>query len=307
MTFELTPLGISAAHPAFGRHPSGYYLNIQEQLFLIDCGEGIQMQLDNFGMKRGRLYHIFITHLHGDHFFGLIGLLTSLAMNGRTEPITVYSPSGLEEMIQVQLRVMGMSMPYRLTFVAVPTSTTTRLLENEELWVDAFPLKHRIPTVGYRFEEKPFQRNIRPEKIEEYQLSFEQIRAIKKGADLFLEDGRQVPNSDLTLSPPNPRSFAYCSDTVFDPDLLPYVHGVSLLYHESTFCKDHETRAAETMHSTAEQAASIAQAAQVQYLMLGHFSSRYESLTPFLQEAQPIFEQTHLAEEGRPFSLPFRR
>lgn len=265
------------------------------------------MQLGKYRLHSGRIDRIFISHLHGDHCFGLIGLLTSFALSDRDRPLEVYSPPGLREMIEVQLRMTASRLPFVVNFVEVTVGDLEVLVEEEAFEVLAFPLRHRIPTLGYLFRERPAPRRIRPEKIEEYGLDFLQIRAIKSGADLSLPGGSMVPNAELTYPSSPPRSFAYCSDTAFEPRIAEFANGVDLLFHESTFCSDRADRAAETQHATAAQAAQIARLAGAGRLLLGHFSSRYEDATVFLQEAQAIFPRSELTWEGRVVQLPFEK
>jgi len=307
MEFSLIPLGISAAQPAFGRHLSAYVLHAGNDIFLIDCGEGTQFQLNAFGIKRSRIRHIFISHLHGDHFYGLIGLLTSLGMNDREDPVTVYSPPGLEEMIRIQFRGTGTEMPFPLHFVTLDAAGPQLVLETKHVEVRSFPLAHRTPTLGFLFREKQIPLNIIPEAIERYQLTFDQIRAAKRGEDIALEDGRRIPNAELTLPPYRRRSFAYCSDTVFLEEIAQEVKAVDLLYHESTFLEKDADTAALTFHSTAAQAARIALLAGVGTLVLGHFSARYPDANVFLEEAKTVFPNTILAEEGSPIEIPLLR
>ena len=307
MTFELLVLGTSAAQPAYGRHPSAQVLSIHNSKFLIDCGEGTQMQMAAFGVKRSKLNHIFITHLHGDHYFGLIGLLTSFALNSRTQDLTIFSPPGLDAIIKAHQLQFSESFPYSIQFVEVDTRRNSILMDNEQLQVRAFPLQHRIPTVGYRFDEKARKPKINSEKIIEFGLSIPQIKAIKSGEDLILEDGSVIPNADLTIPPPPPRSFAYCSDTLYFPSLAADVEGVDLLYHESTFCTDDLDRAVKTMHSTAAQAANLAKLAQAKQLILGHFSSRYPKTDCFEQEAKAIFPTTKVGLEGHIYKVPLQK
>ena len=298
MEFSFTPLGISAAQPAYGRHLAGHILAAGNDLFLLDCGEGAQFQFNRYGVKRNRIRHIFISHLHGDHFFGLIGLLTSLGMNDRQEPLTVHSPPGLDRVIRLQLELSGTQLPYSLTFSALDTARPYRILETSRLEVYAFPLDHRTPTSGFLFREKPIPLNIIPEVIEQYGLSFEQIREIKEGADLVLPEGRSISNRELTLPPFKPRSFAYCSDTAFSESVARQVQGVDLLYHESTFREEDAELAALTWHSTARQAAEVARLAGVGKLVLGHFSARYPDVSVLIDEARDVFPQVVLGKEG---------
>ncbi len=303
MKFELTILGCNSAKPANGRHPTAQVLNIQEELILIDCGEGTQNRMNDFGIKRGRIKYIFISHLHGDHIFGLPGLLTSYSLNTRTEPLTIFAPSGLQEMIEVVLKNSGSILSYPIYFKVTNPEISSKIFENEVFEVYTIPLQHRVPTNGYLFREKERPRNIIPEKIQEYEIPFSQIPAIKKGEDLKLPDGITIPNEELTLSPPPPRSFAFCSDTVYNEAIIPIIDGVDLLYHEATFLHERLQRAIQTKHSTALQAAQIAQKSNAGQLIIGHFSSRYRDVTPFLEEAQSFFEKTHVAEEGKTYQV----
>jgi ribonuclease Z len=304
MEFSFTPLGISAAQPAYGRGLAAHVFRAEPELYLIDCGEGTQFQLNKYGIKRHRIGHIFISHLHGDHFFGLIGLLTSMGMNDRREPLTVHAPPGLEQLIRFQLEVTGTDLSYPLSFHELRTDGLHRILETRRLEVFSFPLHHRTPTAGFLFREKPVPRNIRPEVIDQYTLDFEQIREIKAGADLELPDGRLVSNRELTLPPYRQRSLAYCSDTAYFEEMIPHMRGVDLLYHESTFREEDAELAAQTFHSTARQAAQIAQQAGVGQLLLGHFSARYPDARVLLEEARAVFPAAQLAEEGREVVIP---
>lgn len=306
MDFSFTSLGVSAAQPAYGRHLAAHVLCIEPELFLIDCGEGTQLQLNAFGVKRHRFRHIFISHLHGDHFFGLIGLLTSMGMNDRREPLSIHAPADLEEMITLQLRLTGSVLPFDISFHPLTFGGMRCILETERLEVCSFPLDHRTPACGFLFREKPLPLNIIPEKIAEYGLTFEQIRAVKSGSDLELPAG-MIPNRELTLPPYKPRSFAYCSDTAYSEAIVPYIRGVDLLYHESTFMDRDAELAALTWHSTAVQAARIALQAEAGQLVIGHFSARYYELQELLDEAREVFPRTILAEEGAAVHLPLVR
>jgi ribonuclease Z len=307
MRFSLTLLGTNSALPAHGRHPTAQVLNIQERQFLIDCGEGTQMRMLDFSVRKARIRQIFISHLHGDHFYGLIGLLTSYGLNGRKEPMEIFSPAGLEEIIEVQFHPSGGGLPYPVKFSAFDPDRPQLLFENSQVEVHSFPLLHSIPTAGFLFREKDRPRNIRPEKIEEYEIHFSKIPSIKQGADLELPNGRFIPNAELTLDPPRSRSYAYCSDTQYTEDIIPYIKGVDLLYHESTFCDDHKDQTLVTMHSTARQAATIARKAGVGALILGHYSSRYKELDCFEQEAKEVFSNSVLGLEGREYEIPLKK
>lgn len=296
MKFALTLLGVSGATPAHGRFPTSQYLQVHNSHFLIDCGEGSQMRMASFGVPRQKIEQIFISHLHGDHIFGLPGFLFSLALNDRTKPIEIFSPKGLKEMMTPLLPPHG-GMPFPIIFTELKEENKV-IFENDTVEVWSIPLKHRVPTCGFLFKEKESEKNIRKEKIKEYNLSIEQIVAIKGGEDLILGNGQVVENSDLTHSPWKSRSFAFVSDSIFDLELVPFLKGVDLLYHETTFCEDFKENAARTMHSTAKQAAEIAKKAEVGKLIMGHYSSRYIELDSFKKEAQSVFTNSVLGVEG---------
>ena len=303
MRFELTLLGTNSALPAYGRFPSSQVLNIQESHYLIDCGEGAQIRMVEFGVRSGRIRQAFISHLHGDHIYGLIGFLSSQSLTGRQRPLDIFAPSGLEEIIQVQLKHTG-GVGFSLRFHTIDTEKHQLIFEDKHTEVYSLPLLHRVPASGFLFREKERPRNMRPEKIEAYNIHYRDIPAIKAGAGLDLPGGRHIRNEELTLPPPAPRSYAYCSDTAYCEALVPLIQGVGLLYHESTFCEDMQEQAALTGHSTARQAATIAAMAGAGRLILGHYSSRYKSLEPFLQEARAVFPNTELGMDGRVFEVP---
>lgn len=307
MRFELTILGCNAAIPAFDRHPSAMVLNVREKLFLIDCGEGTQIQMNRYNIKRSRINHLFISHLHGDHIFGLAGLLTSMSLAGRTEGLAIFSPDGLEQMVRLQLKLSHSFLTYPLQFTVVDTTQSSLVFEDEDVEVSTIPLKHRIPTAGYLFREKPRPLNVIPEKLKAYQIPVEAIKFIKKGNDYIDPDGKVIAVEELTLPPFLPRSFAYCSDTAYLPDLIPLIRGVDLLYHETTFGEEKLEQAHQTMHSTAKQAAQIAKAAEVGQLLMGHYSSRYANLDGLHAEATAVFPSTVLGVEGQRYSVEARR
>jgi len=301
--FQLTILGSSSATPVRNRFPSSQLLNINEKLFLIDCGEAAQIQLLRYGLKASRIDHIFISHLHGDHYFGLPGLLSTLHLNGRTKPLMLYGPPQLIEIINLTLTCSQTQLRYPLEFIPVDAGAPTRLLENSEITVETIIMNHRIPCTGFLFREKPRLPNIIREKIQEYAIPSELISSIKQGMDLRLPDGRVIPNQELTLAPRPSRAYAYCADTLVKPDIIPQIKEVDLLYHEATFTSEMLERANETFHSTAAQAAEIARKAQVKKLIIGHFSARYRELSPLLEEARAVFPPTELAREGSVFDV----
>ncbi|HKK75827.1 MAG TPA: ribonuclease Z [Saprospiraceae bacterium] len=298
MRFELRLLGTASAQPSLGRFTTCHHLNIQEQHFLIDCGEGAQMRMEQYKVKRSKINHIFISHLHGDHFFGLWGLLTSYTLNNRTAALHLYSPPGLKEVLLPALSIGGAELSFPLHFTEVDPEAHRCVYDNNQLSVHTIPLRHRIPACGYLFREKQRPRNMIGAKIQQYDLSIPQIKAAKAGEDIPLEDGRLVPNHELTEAALPPRAYAFCSDTRYTETIIPYIKGVDLLYHESTFCADNLHRAEVTMHSTAAEAARIAQAAGVGKLILGHFSTRYEDTRVFETEARSIFAEAYAGEDG---------
>ena len=260
------------------------------------------MRMADFDVPRHKIQQIFISHLHGDHVFGLPGLLFSYDLNGRQTPLDIFSPPGLEAMIAAQLRPGGtLSFPFH--FHEVDTNAASLVFENADVAVQSIPLKHGIPTVGYIFREKPRPLNIRPEKIEAHQLTIPQIKAVKAGEDIVLENGELIENQSLTFPPAPLRSYAFLTDTLYDEAVLSHIKGVNLLYHDTTFCDDHVEHAALTMHSTARQAAELAQKAGVGQLVCGHYSSRYRELEVFLDEARPSFPNTVLGLEGMVYEV----
>lgn len=303
MSFKLTILGSSGALPAYGRHPSVQLLEIQNQLFLIDCGEGAQMQLMKFQTNFHRINHIFISHLHGDHFLGLMGLLFTMHLHRRTNDLHLYAHRGLDEIITTQLRYSRSAPSFKIIFHRLPENTQEVIYENEHITVETIPLSHKLICSGFLFREKPKPRRIDKTRLPEG-LLIRQIANLKRGDDVTDEDGNVLyRNEDLTFPPRKSRSFAYCSDTRFDESIAARIKSVDLLYHEATFTEEEQAKAAETMHSTALQAAKIGAMANVGTLILGHFSARYRDLAPILDEARTIFPNAQLAVEGESFTV----
>jgi ribonuclease Z len=300
MTFELTVLGSNSALPSFGRHLSAQILNVDSSLFLIDCGEGTQIRMMDFKVKMNKIERVFISHLHGDHIFGLAGLIMTLGLQGRSKPLYIYSPPGLEQVIDAQL-VGNYAFP--VYFIVNDAGKSVLLFENQSVEVFSIPLLHRVPCNGFLFVQKTASPNMRKDKIIEYSIPYHKINAIKNGDDFVTENGRIVPHSELTSKPPPPLKYAYCSDTAYFKEIVPFVKGVDLLYHEATFMHDLLDKANKTMHSTARQAAGIARQADVKKLLLGHFSARYKNLNPLLDEAKLVFENTFLPVEGLPVCI----
>lgn len=304
MRFEVTTLGTGAALPARGRYPSAQLLNIHERLYLVDCGEGTQERLRQAEVNFNRIGAIFISHMHGDHYLGLMGLLSTMHLNGRLNALTVYGPPELGEVIDIQLRASQTWLRYPLRIQALAHATGAIIYSDTYTEVITLKLKHRIPTTGFVFREKEQPRRLRKERIAE--IPHFARAAVKAGEDLLLPDGTVIPNGELTLDPPHARRYAYCSDTAYAPELVEHLRGIDLLYHEATFTDAMSDRAKETCHSTARQAAMIAREAGARTLLLGHFSSRYKDNRVLLQEALPIFADTLLADEGATYRIDQR-
>ncbi len=301
--FELTILGCSSATPTSSRNPTAQLLNIAERFFLIDCGEATQIQLRKYKIKFQKITHIFISHLHGDHYFGLMGLLSSMHLLGRTNELHLYCPPELQEIIEIQFKHSQTYLKYRIVYHPHRYIPNELLFEDNKVEVRAIVLNHRIPCCGFLFKEKPLLANISKETIKEYKIPVEQIMAIKTGSDLINSDGSIIPNKQLVSNQLQPRSYAYCSDTCYDERIIDIIKGSSLLYHEATFMNEMQDRAKETYHSTTIQAATIAQKAQVKQLMIGHYSARYKDLQPMLAESKSVFSNTLLAVEGESITV----
>lgn len=297
MSFELVVLGAASATPTSTNYTTSQLLKMREHYFLIDCGEGAQKQLRRSKTKFSRINHIFISHLHGDHFFGLVGLLSSFHLLGRTTPLTVYGPPKLKEIVLTQFRAAGTFTSYPISFVVTQHKVPQVILETDSYTVSTFPLKHRIATTGFKFEEKPLKRSLNKERADEYNIPVCDYHWIKEGRDWTSEEGAVVPNAELTFDPPKPLSYAFASDTMYVPETATYVKGVDLLYHESTFCEDRADRAKTTMHSTAKEAARVAQEAEAGHLLIGHYSARYKDFNQFETEAKEVFAKTLRARE----------
>jgi ribonuclease Z len=261
--------------------------------------------MKRYGLRKNRLNHIFISHLHGDHYLGLMGLLSTMHLNGRNQSLYLYGPEGLAEIITLQLKYADTKLNYPIHFKELRNSSSERIFENSKITVDTIPLQHRISCNGFLFREKPKPRKLIKEKIESLKLSVAHINHLKNGHDIFNDSGQLIfKNFDLTLPAKKSRSYAYCSDTKYDESIVPIISEVDLLYHEGTFMHDMLERAEQTFHTTALQAGTIAQKAKVGKLLLGHFSNRYKDLNPLLEEAKTIFDETDLAEEGKQFDIP---
>jgi ribonuclease Z len=305
VSFELTILGSSAALPTSKRFPTAHLLHAGERFFLIDCGEGTQIRLRQYGINPSRIHHILISHLHGDHVFGLFGLLSTLGMMGRKVPLYLYGPKSLEEYMKYYTKFFG-PLPFSLEF-KVPSENEDFIFENDKLSISALPLTHRTPAYGYVFREKKKPLNVRKEQIEAMSLGIADLVKIKQGEDFTTETGSIIPNSRLTLPPFHQRSYAYLSDTLFNPDLAEKVKGIDLLFHEATFANKDKKLAAQTQHSTAAEAAELAKLAGVKKLLIGHFSSRYRDPSLLENEAKIIFKNTTGVKDGDIYSIPLER
>ena len=305
MRFEVIILGSNGAVPTPERHASAQLLRSEATDVLIDCGEGTQLQLQAAGTGLGRTDTILITHLHGDHYFGLPGLMTSLSLQGRSTPLRIISPPGLRAKLSPLLELDRWRLPFPLTFEEHTATGFSLLATSGELDIFSFPLRHRIPTNGYLIRERPREPNIRKDKIAQYGIPFTAILGIKGGGDFRAATGELVPHTELVAPAAPPRSYAYCSDTVYFPKLADYVQGVDLLYHEATFLEDMVDEAAQKGHSTAKQAARVALHAGARQLVLGHFSARYRNVEAHEGEAREIFTQTTAARDLYHFTVKY--
>jgi ribonuclease Z len=301
--FELTILGSSSATPTSKRFPTAQLLNVAERFFLIDCGEATQIQLRRYHIRFQRINHIFISHLHGDHYLGLMGLLSSLHLLGRKTQLHVYGPPGLRSIIDLQMNLSGTVLNYEIIWREHNLEKSEIIFEDQLLTVETILLNHRIACCGFLFREKERPYRVSKEKLEEHQILISQIKAVKSGADIVKEDGTVIPNQELTNGKPIARSYAFCSDTRYSQSVIDAVKGVDLLYHEATFAHELLERAKQTYHSTAKEAGIVAKEAGVQRLLIGHFSVRYMDLQPLLQETRAEFENSFLAEEGLKFQI----
>lgn len=302
LTFEVKILGCNSASFAFGRHHTSQLVNHNQNLFLIDCGEGTQLQMNRFQIRASRIQHIFISHLHGDHYLGLMGLIFTFHLQGRTQDLYIYGPKGLDEIITLQLKFSESILNYTIHFHSL-SEESPLIFENEDLWVKTIKLNHRIPTFGFLFEEKPRKYKLIREMLPQ-SLTKENLVELKEGQDIVDSDGTFWPNHTLASPPRKSRKYAYLSDTRYIEYDLQELFGANLLYHEATFLSDMQERAENTFHSTAAEAAKFAKRHQVDRLVIGHFSSRYYDTTPFLKEAKQYFIPSSLAVEGQVFDVP---
>ncbi|GAA4326813.1 ribonuclease Z [Pontixanthobacter gangjinensis] len=296
---KINILGCYAATPRSFTNPTSQVLEMQNHHFLIDCGEGTQVQLRRNKIKFSRIKHIFISHLHGDHFYGLVGLVSTFRLLNRETELHIYGPKGIKEIITLQLKLANSWTNFPLIFHELTSKDPQLLYENDKLSVTTIPLKHRVYTNGFLFREKKGDRKLLIDKAEEYNIHYSLFNSLKAGKDVRAEDGKLIANHLVTADPPPPKSYAFCSDTVYDVEIVPLIRNVTALYHESTFLEEQMELAFPTKHSTAKQAASIAKLAEVQTLILGHYSTRYANIDQFRIEAEEIFPKVILADDGK--------
>lgn len=304
MSLKLTILGCHSATPRANAFPTSQYLEINNKHFLIDCGEGTQRQMRKYKVGFSKIDHIFISHLHGDHFYGLVGLLATYGILSREKELHIYGPKGIKEVTLMQLKVSQSHAKYPMIFHELTSKKSELIFEDAKVSVQTIPLNHRVYTNGYLFTEKENSRKLHIQNISNYpEIDKADYLNIKAGRDVVLSTGEVIPNDELTLPPKKSLSFAFCSDTFYKPDIIPLIKNVDLLYHEATFLADREDLAKKTKHSTSTQAAQIAKNAEVRQLIIGHYSGRYKDISLFQKEATAIFENTQLAEPGKVFKI----
>ncbi|MFV5686675.1 ribonuclease Z [Flavobacterium sp. GB2R13] len=300
---KLTILGCYAATPRTFTNPTSQILEIKNRLFLIDCGEGTQVQLRKNKIRFSKINHIFISHLHGDHFFGLVGLVSTFTLLNRVTELHIYGPKGIQEIIKLQLRLSNSWTNYGLFFHELESLESEVIFEDEKVLVKTIPLKHRVYTNGFLFQEKIGERKLNLDAVQNYEIDTCYYQKIKNGKDITLEDGRVIENDKLTFDPIPAKSYAFCSDTAYHESILPIIENVDVLYHESTFLQSEENLAKKTLHSTAKEAAMIALKSNVKQLILGHYSTRYQNIELFKEEAETIFPEVLLADDGKSFEF----
>ncbi|GAB2689694.1 ribonuclease Z [Mucilaginibacter koreensis] len=303
MKFEVTILGSSSATPIYNRNPTAQALNINERLYLIDCAEGTQQQMLRFDIKPSRIDHIFISHLHGDHYLGLMGLISSMHLNGRKKPLCIFGPAPLKEIIDIQFKYSETTLRYEIKFTATNPKERQVIMENRDVIVETIPLDHRIDCTGFFFKEKKRLRRIIKEKVAGLDVPVSHYSLLKKGFDYETPSGKLYRNDELTTDPSEPKCYAYCSDTIYNQQYFKQIEGATLLYHEATFLHNMLDRANETHHTTALQAAQVALQTRAKHLLIGHFSARYKTLNDLLDEARAVFPDTDLAIEGNTYEI----
>ena len=300
---KLTILGCYSATPRVQTNPTAQVLDIKNNLFLIDCGEGTQVQLRRSRVKFSRIKHIFISHLHGDHYFGLVGLISTFRLLTREADLHIYGPKGLKEVITLQMKLADSWTNYKLIFHELTSTASEKIFEDDKVEVHTIPLDHRVYTNGFLFKEKKGDRKLHIGKVEDADIEVAYYNKLKQGFDVINKHGETIYNKDVTGEPTPSKSYAFCSDTAYNEAIIPLIEGVDALYHESTFIEKHAALAPKTRHSTAKEAATIAKKAKVKSLILGHYSTRYDDLSAFKTEAQEIFNNVELAADGKTFEF----
>lgn len=302
MPFSVQILGCGSALPTLNSNQSAQVVEVDNEVYLLDCGEGTQIQIRKNKVKVQKIDHIFISHLHGDHFFGLVGLMSTMHLLGRKKDLHIHGPAELEEIISIQFRNAGSHLSFLVHFHVVDEGNVL-IHEDKSCQIYSLPLKHRIPCFGFLIREKPKALRLNPSALAKYKVPVHARKSLTEGKDFKTAGGELIPNTEITLAPEPLKSYAYCSDTAYNEELVELIRGADLLYHESTFLETDRARAKKTFHSTAADAADIANKAGVKKLLLGHFSNRYKDRDAFLREAHPIFKETELAEEGKKYLL----
>ncbi len=301
--FKIHILGCGSALPTKRHNPSSQVIDVRGKLFMVDCGEGTQAQIRRSRLSFTKLYAVFISHLHGDHVLGLIGMISTFGLQGRTAPLHVYAPAAYSQLLQMELDMFCSTLDYEIIFHPVDTTKQQIIYEDRSLTVETIPLHHRMPCSGFIFREKPGQRHIKPDMLNFYNIPQSQINNLRAGMDWTSPSGEIIPNNILTTPPDPVRAYAYCSDTRYMPSLKKLLHDVTTLYHEATYCEDMKDKAVKYLHSTAREAAMTARDANVNQLIIGHFSQRYLDETPLKEEAQAIFPNTVLANENHTYDV----
>lgn len=307
MTFEVTILGSSSAVPTSKRNLTAHVLNVHERFFLIDCGEGTQIQLRRNKIRFGKINHIFISHLHGDHIFGLFGLISTFNLLNRNQNLHIYAHAELENILNRHIDYFERNLSFKIIYHHINPKKHETIYEDSKLSVETIPLKHRVPCCGFLFKEKPHLRNIKKDFLEKTDVPIIQLQKIKEGEDFISDSGDVIPNEEITIPAFKQRSYAYCTDTAYSEKIIPIIKDVDLLFHEATYANNLKKQAKETFHSTAEQAAIIAKKANAGKLLIGHFSARYKDLSQLIMEAEAVFKQTQVAEDGEKYTIQLSR
>jgi ribonuclease Z len=307
LTFKITILGSSSAVPTSKRNLTAHVLNAHERFFLIDCGEGTQIQLRKNKIRFGKIDQIFISHLHGDHIFGLFGLISTFSLLDRDKDLHIYAHPELENILNKHLEYFERNISYKIIYHHLKPKISEMIYEDRNIIVETIPLKHSLPTCGFKFTEKPHLRNLKKNIVQDFNIPISKIQGIREGNDFINDDDEIILNSSLTLPPYKVRSYAYCTDTAYSEKIVPIIKDSDLLFHEATFCKKLKKQAKLTNHSTSEDAANIAKKANVKKLIVGHFSARYKDVSPIVDEARAIFQNTFPAEDGETYVIELSR